>query len=249
MSERSLIYCGRMSSRARALSPEQRRAALVAAAVPLVVQGGLSVTTREIAAAAGVAEGTIFRVFESKDDLLVAAAQRVFDTTVLEQELAHIRPELDLTTRLTQIVEVNQAAGQRIMAVLTAFGRPCDRDRLGDVRALVDEAGQVRARHRIAELLAPDAARLRRSVDEVVALVGALSWMSVHPMSPWPRSSAADIVDLLLHGVLGDSTTDSPGLRPTPSPTPPTKGSSGNPVDPHPASGSRLPRRHTEREK
>ena len=203
-----------MSPRAPALSAEQRRGALVRAALPLVLERGLAVTTREIAAAAGVAEGTIFRVFDSKDDLLVAAAQRVFDTTVLEQELAQIRPEVDLSTRLTQIVEVNQAAGQRIMAVLTAFGRPCDRDRLGDVRALVDQAGQTRARQRMADLLAPDAPRLRRSVEQVVAIVGALSWMSVHPMSPWPRSTAAELVDLLLHGVLADDSAPTVPRKP-----------------------------------
>ncbi len=219
MSEHSLIYAVRVSSRAPALSREDRRAALLQAALPLVVERGLDVTTREIAAAAGVAEGTIFRVFDSKDDLLVAAAQRVFDTTVLEQELAQIRPELDLATRLTQLVEVNQVAGRRIMAVLTAFGRPCDRDRLGDVRALVDEAGQTRARQRAAELLAPDAGRLRRSVDEVVALIGALSWMSVHPMSPWPRSSPSEIVDLLLHGVLAEPAPD-PATAPPVDPLP-----------------------------
>ena len=214
MSERSLIYPDPVSSRAPALSREDRRAALLQAALPLVLERGLDVTTREIAAAAGVAEGTIFRVFDSKDDLLVAAAQRVFDTTVLEQELAQIRPELDLTTRLTQLVEVNQVAGRRIMAVLTAFGRPCDRERLGDLRALVDEAGQTRARQRVADLLAPDAGRLRRSVDEVVAIVGALAWMSVHPMSPWPRSSPAEIVDLLLHGVLTEPSPDPPATPP-----------------------------------
>ncbi len=219
MSEHSLIYAVRVSSRAPALSREDRRAALLQAALPLVVERGLDVTTREIAAAAGVAEGTIFRVFDSKDDLLVAAAQRVFDTTVLEQELAQIRPELDLATRLTQLVEVNQVAGRRIMAVLTAFGRPCDRDRLGDVRALVDEAGQTRARQRAAELLAPDAGRLRRSVDEVVALIGALSWMSVHPMSPWPRSAPSEIVDLLLHGVLAEPAPD-PATAPPVDPLP-----------------------------
>lgn len=219
MSEHSLIYAVRVSSRAPALSREDRRAALLQAALPLVVERGLDVTTREIAAAAGVAEGTIFRVFDSKDDLLVAAAQRVFDTTVLEQELAQIRPELDLATRLTQLVEVNQVAGRRIMAVLTAFGRPSDRDRLGDVRALVDEAGQTRARQRAAELLAPDAGRLRRSVDEVVALIGALSWMSVHPMSPWPRSSPSEIVDLLLHGVLAEPAPD-PATAPPVDPLP-----------------------------
>lgn len=201
-----------MPPRAAALPRAERRAALVAAALPLVVERGLDVTTKEIAAAAGVAEGTIFRAFPTKDDLLVATARQAFDTTVLEQELAHIRADLDLDTRLTQIVEVNQAAAKRIMAVLTAFGRPCDRQRLGDLHALVDEAGQARVRRRMAELLAADASRLRKPVAEVVGLVGALTWTSVHPMNPGPRMSATEITDLLLHGLLNPPTGSAEGI-------------------------------------
>ena len=59
--------------RARPLPPEERRAVLVAATLPLVVKHGAKVTTKQIAEAAGVAEGTIFRVFPDKEALVRAA--------------------------------------------------------------------------------------------------------------------------------------------------------------------------------
>ena len=57
-----------MESRRRrvpALAPEERRAALIAATIPLLHEHGLEVSTKQIAHAAGVAEGTIFGVTKS----------------------------------------------------------------------------------------------------------------------------------------------------------------------------------------
>jgi AcrR family transcriptional regulator len=100
VSEHSLTYSSAVvktlpkPTRAPALAPEARRAALVDAAVPLVLERGFDVTTKDLAAAAGVAEGTIFRVFESKDDLVLAAARSVFARTDHLDELEAISPRL-----------------------------------------------------------------------------------------------------------------------------------------------------------
>lgn len=65
--------------RATPLSPDDRRVAIVEAVVPLLAAQGPSVTTRQIAEAAGVAEGTLFRVFPDKKALLVAVAEHLVD--------------------------------------------------------------------------------------------------------------------------------------------------------------------------
>src|SRR5690606_40981582 len=57
----------RERTRARPLSRADRRNAIAAATVPLLVEHGAAVTTRQIADAAGVAEGTLFRAFADKD--------------------------------------------------------------------------------------------------------------------------------------------------------------------------------------
>ena len=45
---------------------------IVEAMLPLLLEHGEMVTTRQIAEAAGIAEGTIFRVFADKDELIAA---------------------------------------------------------------------------------------------------------------------------------------------------------------------------------
>ena len=68
-----------MTPRARPLPPEERRRAILEAVVPLLAEHGRDVSTRQIAEAAGVAEGTIFRVFPDKAALLMAAAEEAIN--------------------------------------------------------------------------------------------------------------------------------------------------------------------------
>ena len=61
------------------MAPDERRRAIVDAVVPLLLQHGDDVTTKQIAEAAGIAEGTIFRVFPDKAALLMAVAEETIE--------------------------------------------------------------------------------------------------------------------------------------------------------------------------
>ena len=76
--------------RASAMSPDDRRSSIVAATLPLLLEHGEMATTRQIAEAAGVAEGTIFRAFADKDELIAAVVEAAMDREPLEAALAAI---------------------------------------------------------------------------------------------------------------------------------------------------------------
>src|ERR1700754_3060069 len=90
--------------RVPAMAPADRRAALIAATLPLLREYGTTVSTRQIAEAAGVAEGTIFGVFPDKASLLRAALMSAFDPQPVVAALAAIGTHLDLRERLREAV-------------------------------------------------------------------------------------------------------------------------------------------------
>src|SRR5215475_10294923 len=85
---------GSRSTRASALPPDERRSMIVAATLPLLLEHGDRVTSRQIAEAAGIAEGTIFRVFADKDEVIVAVIDAALDQDPLETALDEIDPKL-----------------------------------------------------------------------------------------------------------------------------------------------------------
>ena len=76
------------AKRAPALAPDDRRAMIVAATLPLLLEHGDRVTSRQIAEAAGIAEGTIFRVFADKDEIIRAVVESALDPEPLEVALS-----------------------------------------------------------------------------------------------------------------------------------------------------------------
>ena len=80
------------AKRATALPPEERRSMIVAATLPLLLEHGDRVTTRQIAEAARIAEGTIFRAFADKDEIIVA----VVEAALVAQPGERLEPDRDV---------------------------------------------------------------------------------------------------------------------------------------------------------
>jgi AcrR family transcriptional regulator len=186
------------------MPPAERRAAIVAATLPLVIEHGAAVSTRQIAEAAGVAEGTIFRVFPDKEALMCAVTSAAFDPTPTLQQLAGIDRSLPLRERLVAMTAVLQDRVSRVFALIDALGLTGPPQRTdddgprrpgpSDMNHVVDAA--------MVDLIGADAHRLSVPVGEFTHVLRLLMFSATHPkISDGRLLSAPDIVAILLDGM------------------------------------------------
>jgi AcrR family transcriptional regulator len=111
-----------MATRAAALPAEERRAAIVAATLPLLLERGANVSTRQIAEAACISEGTIFAVFPDKEAVVQAVVQAALDPEPTERELAAIDRSLPFEDQLVVAVRIMQRRTNKIWRLLSGVG-------------------------------------------------------------------------------------------------------------------------------
>lgn len=200
-------HSGTRRQRVPALSPEQRRAALIAATIPLLREHGADVSTRQIAEAAGVAEGTIFGVFKDKPSLLRAAVLAALDPTPLLRDLKSIDPALPLRQRMIAAARLVRAHAADQGALFYLVRGPLfadDRRSLGELMA-----GRYLILNELTSLIEPDARLLRRSPAVAARLLlslvgsppGALRGLDEH-------LSEEEAVSVILDGLLVRPGTD-----------------------------------------
>lgn len=103
--------------RAPAMSQEERRAAIVRSTIPLLLEHGGAVSTSQIAAAAGIAEGTVFRAFKDKQDLLLACMHAGMNSEEEVATIGRIGRNGPLQERLTEGVRAISGYLDRVWAV------------------------------------------------------------------------------------------------------------------------------------
>jgi AcrR family transcriptional regulator len=184
--------------RAAPLSPEARRASIVAATLPLLRIHGRDVTTSQIAMAAGVAEGTLFRVFPDKEALIEAAIASAFDPAPGEAELARIDRGLALRDKLIEAIEILQRRVSQIWQLISVMRLPAPPPERTRPPPHVDD---TRLRAQLVVLFEPHRAELRCPPEQAARLFRALAFAGSHPRIIDQPLTPHELVTLLLDGI------------------------------------------------
>jgi len=177
--------------RAAALPPDERRSMIIEATIPLLVEHGEMVTTRQIADAAGIAEGTIFRAFADKDELLGAVIDAALDPAPFERLLATIDPALPLAEIVTRAATFAQRRVVDVWRLASSVGtRFQDRKK----QPMADSPALTR-------LFEPYRDELSLPPQQAARTLRALVFAMSHPMMVEKPASPPEITEVFLHGV------------------------------------------------
>lgn len=191
--------------RAPAMSVEDRREAIVSATVPLLFAHGANVTTSQIAKAAGIAEGTVFRAFKDKQELIATCIRSVLGVDAELALITEARAAETLHDRLSWGISAVSGYLDRtwkLIGVLRDSGyHPGHGDEEEHKRPPIE---MQRLTEHIATLFEPDAHRMR--VAPLLAarlLLGQVFANRLQGDGFGDATADTDLlVELYLHGVL-----------------------------------------------
>jgi AcrR family transcriptional regulator len=184
--------------RARPLPPDDRRAAMVACVIPLLKQYGRDVSTRQIAEACGVAEGTVFRAFGDKESLIAAAIETYFDPLPFRAALRGIDPELPAEEKLSAVLGLLRDRFSGVIGFMSAL-------RMTEGPPPVVRNGGEQWLEVLRELLAPNAAELAVPVETVGAYLRLVAFAAAVPQFTVSHDfGTEELLALVAHGVLKD---------------------------------------------
>ncbi len=183
-------------ARAAPLSPEARRASIIAATLPLLRRHGRAVTTSQIAMAAGVAEGTLFRVFPDKEALIGAAIAHAFDPLPTQAELSRIDSSLGLRDKLIAAAEILSRRIEQIWQLISVMQLAPP-----PLQPKPQATDDTRLWALLAGLFEPHRDEIRCEPAHAARLLRALSFAGSHPRMTDQPLTAHEIVSLLLDGI------------------------------------------------
>ncbi|MBN9606391.1 MAG: TetR/AcrR family transcriptional regulator [Actinomycetales bacterium] len=180
--------------RARPMAPDDRRDAILDAVIPLIKENGRDVSTRQMAEAADVAEGTLFRAFGDKESILRAAIERFMDPEPLRNRLRAIDPDDPTEQKVREVLAALRERFEGVIGFTMALGLhgPLPRGARQDGEMWL---GIVSRMFGDDELAVP--------VETLAYYLRLLAFGSSIPMFNQPHPFDTDeLVDLALHGAL-----------------------------------------------
>ena len=205
LSECSLIHTV-LVMRAKPMSAEDRRQAIIEATTDLVLEHGTAATTRQIADACGIAEGTLFRVFQSKDEILAAVVEHLLDPRRVIGEIEAVAPTESAANTVRALAAVIGESTSRIRAVMMALhAAQNDTDRRGnhhgprDKNKFFDDQAAVGAA--MARVLACHEDELRVDPETSAAFIRMTVFAGNLPMVSQPTDPHV-FTDLLVHALV-----------------------------------------------
>jgi AcrR family transcriptional regulator len=181
--------------RAKPLSVEDRRVAIIDAVIPLLIEHGRAVTTRQIADAAGIAEGTIFRAFADKDELIDAAVEKFLDPAPLHAALRAIDPELPLEQKINDLLFYLRNRMTGIFGIMNAVGMSGRPPGPPGPESFYDIIGEV---------LRPDFERLQVSTERIAQFLRLVAFASAVPQFNEGQSVPTDeLAKFITYGIAG----------------------------------------------
>lgn len=193
------------------MSAEDRRAMIVHAVLPLLMEHGANVTSSQIARAAGIGEGTIFRAFKDKDELFDACTAEALRPDHVLDAIAEIPVDQPLEDRLVEAAEALGAHLERmgaLMSALHASGRIKHRDpeqRLKDQRGTWKggrRESMAAIRGAMVELFTPEKDRLRLPPEQLATLFLTLLFGGRRLVPDVDAPTTRQVVDFFLHGAV-----------------------------------------------
>ena len=182
------------SSRARPLSLEERQASIIDAVMPLLVDHGRDVTSKQIAEAAGVAEGTIFRAFGDKDSLIEAAIAKFLDPEPLRRELRSIPSDLPLDDKVLRIVELMRKRFSEIFRVMAAIG----------IARPPKHSHRLAFAEIISDVLSPQLEALNWSPERTAHVIRLVTFSASFPqLNEGAELSSRELAAIVLYGIAG----------------------------------------------
>ena len=191
------------NQRARPLSPEERRTAILDAVIPLFIDHGAAVTTAEMAAAAGIAEGTIFRVFPDKNALIHAAIEKAMDPEPIRKRLDAVDADLPMEDQLIAVTNILITRFESVASLMSMLrSLPHSQKGYEEVHRIAAESTNAVAAA-LTQLFSRHRDRLQVEPAQAAVLLRNMAFTNIHPhLAPAEKISSEQMVSALCFGII-----------------------------------------------